>query len=336
MVTASDTLTLAGTTPTGRFASGIFATAEGTAAGAGAAGSILVTAPHVLVSDGAQINSSTLGPGLGGSVTVMATDTVTLVGTAPTGRSSGILAMTEGTAMGAGAAGSVMVTAPRVPVTDGAAISRSTLGPGGGGVHGDCQRHAHPGGHHPHRRLCSGIFATAQGTEVGAGAAGSIVVTAPRVTVTDGAAINSSTLGPGAGGSVLVTASDTLTLAGTTPTGAFVSGIFAAAQGTEVEAGAAGSIVVTAPRIIVTDGAAINSSTLGPGAGGSVTVRATDTVSLSGAATLSDAFGRGEQAGNAGRIFFSTPVLTMDNKALIETRTIGNGSAGDSRLSWAG
>jgi filamentous hemagglutinin family protein len=225
-------------------------------------GNITIEAGRLTLTGGAQITSGTSGPGAGGSVTVMATDTVSLTGTAPTGRSSGILATSEGTA-------------------------------------------------------------------IGAGAAGSIVVTAPRITVTEGAGISSSTGGPGAGGSVMVTASDTLTLTGTTPTGAFASGIFANAQGTATGAGAGGSIVVTAPRVMVTDGAAISSSTFGPGAGGSVTVMATDTVSLSDVLILSNAFGRGEQAGNAGRISITALVLTMDNNALIETRTIGNGSAGD-------
>ncbi len=117
-VTATDTVSLTGTAPTGRF-SGILATTEGTAMGAGAAGNVVVTAPRVIVTDGAVITSSTGGPGAGGSVQVMATDTVSLTGTAPTGRSSGILATTEGTAMGAGAAGNVVVTAPRIALTVG-------------------------------------------------------------------------------------------------------------------------------------------------------------------------------------------------------------------------
>jgi filamentous hemagglutinin family protein len=328
-VTATDTVTLAGTAPTGR-SSGITANTEGTAVGAGAAGSIVVTAPRITITGGAGITSGTLGPGAGGSVTVTATDTVSLTGTTPTGAfASGIFANAQGTTVGAGAAGSIVVTAPRITVTDGAAISSSTLGPGvGGSVMVTASDTLTLTGTSPTGAV-SGIFATAQGTEVGVGAAGSIVVTAPRITVTEGAEINSSTFGPGAGGSVTVTATDTVSLTGTTPTGVFGSGIFANAQGTDVRAGAAGSIVVTATHIIVTEGAAISSSTFGPGAGGSITVMATDTVSLSGAAILSDAFGIGERAGNAGRISITTPALTMDNNALIETRTIGNGSAGD-------
>ena len=46
-VTASDTLTLAGITPDGRFRSGLFATARGTGVSAGNAGSVVVEAPRV-------------------------------------------------------------------------------------------------------------------------------------------------------------------------------------------------------------------------------------------------------------------------------------------------
>src|SRR5262249_17339759 len=123
-----------------------------------------------------------------------------------------------------------------------------------------------------------------QGTAVGAGDAGRIVVSAPRVMVTGGAQISSSTFGPGAGGSVMVTASDTLTLTGTP--GALASGIMALARGTAVGAGAAGPIVVTAPRVMVTGGAVISSSTNGPGAGSNVMVTASDTLTLTGTAPM--------------------------------------------------
>src|SRR5207244_2412792 len=155
----------------------------------------------------------------------------------------------------------ILITAPRVLVTDGAVISSSTFGPGAGGsVMVTASDIVTLTGTTPTGAFASSIFANALGTEGRAGAAGSIVVTLPRVLVTDGAVISSSTFGPGAGGSVMVTASDIVTLTGTTPTGAFASSIFANALGTEGRAGAAGSIVVTAPRVLVTDGAVISSS----------------------------------------------------------------------------
>jgi large exoprotein involved in heme utilization and adhesion len=117
-VTATDTLTL------GAFASGIFATAEGADVGAGAAGSIVVTAPRIMVTEGAGINSSTSGPGAGGSITVMATDTVDIAGQAS--------ALSASTA-GQGPGGDVLLQARQVRLTDGATVSAESTGPGNAG-----------------------------------------------------------------------------------------------------------------------------------------------------------------------------------------------------------
>src|SRR5712691_1042209 len=235
------------------------------------------------MSDGAQITSSTLGPGAGGSVRVMATDTITLTGAAPTGRLSGISVTTEGRAVGAGAAGNIMVSAPHIMVSDGAQINGSTFGPGAGGsVTVTATDTLTLTGTTPTGTFSSGILSTTERTAIGAGAAGNIVVSAPHIMVSDGAQINSSTFGPGLGGSVTVTATDTLTLAGTTPTGTFSSGILSTTERTAIGAGAAGNVMVSAPHIMVSDGAQINRSTFGPGLGGSVTVTATDTLTLAG------------------------------------------------------
>ena len=328
MVTATDTLTLAGTTPTGTFSSGIFANAQGTAIGAGAAGSIVVSAPHIMVSDGAQITSGTFGPGAGGSVMVTATDTLTLAGTTPTGTfPSGIFASAQGTAIGAGAAGSIVVSAPHILVSDGAQISSGSFGPGlGGSVTVTATDTLTLTGAAPTGRP-SGIFASAQGTATGAGAGGSIVVSAPHIMVSDGAQITSSSFGPGLGGSVMVTATDTLTLAGTTPTGTFPSGIFATTERTTGGAGAGGSIVVSAPRIMVSDGAQISSSTFGPGAGGSVMVTATDTINIAGQESELSASTTGQ--GPGGNVLLQARQVQLTNGASISAESTSPGDAGN-------
>src|SRR5206468_388188 len=119
-------------------------------------------------------------------------------------------------------------------------------------------------------------------TWVGGGNAGSIVVEAPRITLTGGASIASSTLGSGQSGVIRITATDTLTLAGTTPDGHHLGGGVAVARETGAGAGNAGSIVVEAPRITLTGGAQIDSFTLGSGQGGTVRAMATDTLTFVG------------------------------------------------------
>src|SRR5262249_54806791 len=93
--------------------------------------------------------------------------------------------------------------------------------------------------------------------------------------------------------------------------------------------GKAGDVIVQAGRLTLTGGALIDSSTFGPGPGGSVTIAATDAISISNLGGISsDARGTGERSGNAGKVSIVTPVLNIQ-KAVIETRTIGNGNAGD-------
>ena len=325
-VTATDTLTLIGSSSNGRFPSGIFVSARGTGVDAGSAGSVVVEAPRVVLTAGAQITSNTRSPGQGGTVRVTATDTLTLAGTSPDGFASGIFSTAVGTGVGAGSAGSVVVEAPRMALTAGAHISSTTLGPGQGGtVRVTATDTLTVAGTSPDGRSTSGIFADAVGTGVGAGSAGSVVVEAPRLVLTEGAQIGSSTGGPGQGGTVRVTATDTLTLAGTSPDES-PSGIFATAQGTGAGAGTAGTVVVAAHTVRIAAGAQIASSTRGPGQGGTVTVTTADALTItgrgSGLRTTAASSGRG------GDIAVDAHQVQLTEGAAISAESAGTGNAG--------
>ena len=58
---------------------------QGQGEGAGAAGTVVVEAPQVILTGGAHIGSATFGLGQGGRVTVRATEIVSLEGTTPSG-----------------------------------------------------------------------------------------------------------------------------------------------------------------------------------------------------------------------------------------------------------
>jgi filamentous hemagglutinin family protein len=328
-VVARDTLTLAGTSPDGRFSSGLFANAE--QGSSGSAGALRVEAGTLTLTGGARISSTTFGPGQGGMVRVTATDTLTLAGTSADGTPSGIFASALGTGAGAGNAGSIVVEAPRVTLTDGARLSSTTSGPGQGGMVRVTATDTLTLAGTSADGISSGITASTAGQETGTGNAGSIVVEAPRVTLTDGAQIASTTSGPGHGGTVQVTATKSLLLAGISPDGTTSSGIFASAEGTGAGAGNAGSIVVQAPRIALTGGAQIFSGTFGPGQGGTVQVTATDTLTLAGlssgifANTQPDV---GVGAGNGGNIIVQAPRIALTAGAQINSETLGSGQGG--------
>ena len=308
----------------------------GTFMGGGRAGNLRIDVGTLTLMNGAMIDSSAFASGRGGTVTVTATDAITLAGTNLDGtRLSGIFAGAAGTDAGAGNAGSLVVQAPRITLTGGAQISSSTSGPGQGGTATVTATDAITlAGTNLDGTRLSGIFATTGGTNAGAGNAGSLVVQAPRVTLTGGAQISSTTFGPGQGGTATVTATDVLSIAGTNLDSTRPSGIFAGAQGTNPGAGNAGSLVVQAARVALTEGARISSSTSGPGQGGTVTVTAMDSITLAGQDSFGNASGLFANSlgnGDAGHVAVATPTLTMDG-GNIQAVSFNSGNAGNITL----
>jgi large exoprotein involved in heme utilization and adhesion len=242
--------------------------------------------------------------------------------------------------------------AGEVAITNGSSITTDALD---AGYAGDIRIRAKSGEASDEVSIASRPFS--------AGAEGDIVVEVGRLTLTRGARIGADTFSVERGGSVTVIASDTLTLTGIS--GRFVgvfpikdtsgvrpakivtiggspSGIFATAleppfvpttpPQVTIERGGAGSIVVSAPRIMVTDGARIDTSTRGISTrgrgpeGGSITVTASDTLTLTGGARISsESLGRGDP----GRIAVTTPRLTLADRGRMSTETSGDGNGGD-------
>jgi large exoprotein involved in heme utilization and adhesion len=89
------------------------------------AGAITVDAARVRIVGGAFLDSSTLGSGSGGSVTVRATEAITISGRDATGFLSGITTVSVGEG---GNAGQIKLTTPELLLTDGANLSSNTAG----------------------------------------------------------------------------------------------------------------------------------------------------------------------------------------------------------------
>lgn len=195
----------------------------------------------------------------------------------------------------------------------------------------------------------------------GSGRGGDIDIQARSVLARDGAQISASTHSSGVGGNVRVRASDRVELSGTVPAGArpsiygpggvvgvpagsyfggylptgnaenaetlenasFPTGIFT--QTTTASSGSAGSIEVEAPRLIVQDGAAIAATTFGQGNGGNIRLNA-DTIALNNGSILGGV--AAGSAGSSGAIELKTQSLAVTNAGLIQSQTLGQGSAG--------
>jgi large exoprotein involved in heme utilization and adhesion len=198
--------------------------------------------------------------------------------------------------------------------------------------------------------LKGGSISTATDVQSG-GNAGSIVVQVGSLALTDGAQIDSSTFGSGQGGMVTVVAQDRITITGSssqdTQTGLFSNAsagtgragtLFVAAPHLELAGGRiqtrsaaasqgdAGALQIEVGTLQLTDGAQIDSSTLGSGQGGMVTVTAREALTLTGRGSLAS---NAASQGDAGTVTVATPTLQMEGPVTIEARTTGDGAAGN-------
>jgi len=310
----------------------------------GEGGGTVVIRGGRLLSDNATITSLTLGSALGGTIDIEA-ESLTLTG--------GAFISTNTVATATGSAGEITITAIESIVIDGhdssespSALFSNTFGSGDAG---------HISVSAPSLSINSGkIQAASSGTS--RGNAGDITVKVGQLTLREGAQIDSSSFVAGQGGTMMVTATNSIVITGRDSSGS-PSGLFANSQGTGPEAGAAGSVVVAATNVTVTDGAAISSSAFGPGQGGNVRIDAADTVTLAGMDTILDA------SGNSGgtvviwgdrliidgaNIFVDTngdvdgkevgidvqvdEEVILTNGALVTTDVVGDGNAGSIRI----
>jgi filamentous hemagglutinin family protein len=289
----------------------IAASAKGLQSGQG--GFVMVYANSLTVSGGAQIASTTAGPGKGGDVGVTIGGNMSLSGTAADGTPSGITA--SAASMASGGAGSVTVTAPQITLASGGTIASTTAGTGMGGSVDVTT---------PGALLLDGlgitptrIAASATGPQSGPG--GPVTVDAGSLTIQGGAQIASTTASLGTGGPVQVTAQGPLSLSDPG------SGVVASANSTA--SGNAGSVKVGASQITIAEGAQIASTTAGTGTGGSVDVATPGALLLGGGAQIA-ASATEPQSGPGGPVTVDAGSLTIQGGAQIASTTAGLGTGG--------
>ena len=203
------------------------------------------------------------------------------------------------------------------------------------------------------------LFATASSiaTQSNLTSGGAITVTGKAIDL-KGSIIASSTGGDGNGGSITITATDHLGLLGSTGSDA-PSGLFSNSFGSFGTQGNGGDVVVTTPRLDMTGGSRINTTTGTSGHGGNVTINTTGPITMSGETAIfppeplfslgvtqpSGIFTRTKAmsisegppigancsgpCGNAGNISINTGSLSMGTGSQIDSGTRGSGQGGN-------
>ncbi|WP_432812476.1 filamentous hemagglutinin N-terminal domain-containing protein [Pantanalinema sp. GBBB05] len=310
---ATDTVALNGVGQTGLSSSIVSQVAAGAI---GNGGNVTIATDHLLVTHGAGLDTSTMGTGDAGNITIDASKSVVFDGVGRNGFLSG-----AGSKVGAGATGdggNLSITTRRLSVTNGAQLSVGTLGTGDAGnisIHAtdaiDLDGVAQTG-------PSSGI-----GSQVGAGATGNgghLTIATRRLSATNGAQLDVSTLGTGNAGNITIQAIELVNFDGVGRNGR-ASG--AGSQVAPGATGAGGNIAIHTRSLSLANQAVLTASSLGDGPAGDVEVQAQSLQLEDGAAIAAIT-----AAGSGGNITLTLGDWLLLRRGSLISTTAGTAAAG--------
>ncbi|MCW5315511.1 filamentous hemagglutinin N-terminal domain-containing protein [Nostoc sp. KVJ3] len=272
--------------------------------GAGGGGNINISVPRLILADGGTIASQTFGSAESGNVTINVGDFIQMTGTSPIDPSD-LSAITTAT-FNTGGAGTLTVSTGTLTLREGAQITSPTLGLGNAGqvtVNAtnliDIQGNSNP--FVSNSAIVSNSF--------GQGNAGKTIVNTPRLKLRDGGAIISSGYSSGSAGDIIINAKESIEVANSSILNydpsitIFLSSRISSDIVTpppflqailglpEIATGNSGSVVITTPKLTVTNGASLSVANTGLGKGdrgngGDLRIT-TDSLTLEGGASLS-------------------------------------------------
>ncbi|MBW4456807.1 MAG: filamentous hemagglutinin N-terminal domain-containing protein [Nostoc indistinguendum CM1-VF10] len=302
----------------GRISSGLFANADLNSTGD--AGDLTIKTNTLLIKDGAQVATGTLGVGKGGDLRVDAQD-VQIIGESADGRiASGLSAQADNINL-TGDAGDLTIKTNTLLIKDGAGVSVSTFGAGkGGDLRVDAQD-VQIIGRSADGQYASNLSASADST----GDAGNLTIKTNTLLIKDGAQVTASTFDAGKGGDLRVDAQD-VQIIGRTQVNAGTSG-----------AGKGGNLSIKTNTLLIKDGAQVNASTFDAGKGGDLRVDAQDVQIIGETAdgrfgSVLSASAQPNSTGDAGDLTIKTNTLLVKDGAQVDTGTFGAGKGGDLRV----
>ncbi|MEQ9549533.1 MAG: S-layer family protein, partial [Coleofasciculus sp. G3-WIS-01] len=210
-------------------------------------GDINITARSLSLTNGGRILTGSSAEGVGGNLTVKASESVELIGTSPDGQILSLLSTSTG---GNQRAGDLKIETKRLIVRDGAVIGASTSNSGrGGNLTVNASELVELIGTSP-----DGFPSGLSTDTISTGNAGNLIINTRRLVARDGAGVSASTFSEGQGGNLIVNTSESIELSGTSRDG-FASGLYAQAFGD----GDAGNLTVNhTQNLNIRDGAKVS------------------------------------------------------------------------------
>ncbi|MEH2024400.1 S-layer family protein [Nostoc sp.] len=296
--------------------------------GNGAGGNLLVSAPRILLQDGARIITQAFGAGVGGNLSVNAADSILLRGysSVDTGLNSSIATITSGT----GSGGANQVTTKRLTVEDGATLLTASIGVGTSGnstinaselieVIGES----------------SFVPSSLLATTLNRGNAGQLTINTPRLNVQDGGSVSTTTLGVGNAGSLYINVPNEIDVSGRGAISGTSSRIAARAEILSpafqklfklpaFPTGNSGNLMINTSRLQITDGAIVGVDHQGVGKAGNLSLYA-DTIFLDRAGSITAT----TKSGEGGSINLQAHTLIMRHGSNVTATAGGTGNGGN-------
>ena len=310
---------------------------------------ILITTPHLILKDGARIQTRTYGSGSGGNITVRSANIDAsggLVGVPlPNGKAEDIATgmVSRGEDGSSGNGGNVRLESDRITLTEGAEFRASTRGSGRAGDFTVLAKEV---------TLVGGVlkfltgFSTSTGNGIDptiAGNGGNLSLTSDRLTVLNGASVRTGTSGRGDAGNLTLNVREVL-VSGLDPIDGTQSSISTATNsvtlpnGQRVQAsGRSGNLLINAASIQVLSGGMIRSNSTGSGNAGNLTLRSSflevggsqrfvgSTYSFLRRSAISNS---ASGSGNAGIMSLTSDRILVRDGAQVSTATRGLGNNG--------
>ncbi|BAU66749.1 filamentous haemagglutinin outer membrane protein [Stanieria sp. NIES-3757] len=316
--------------------------------GKGNGGNIEVNTTNLSLLNGSQLSAGVFGTGDAGKVIINATDTVSFQGVGSDGLPSGVLNNVAAT--GVGNAGDIEITTRNLTLNDKAIISSNLEGIGNAGninintqsfsssasiVSSSVLQNASGQGGKvtittDSLNLSKGSFIST-GTfgkvgENGRSNAGSIEINlTDSLEATDGSFLFSVTFGEGDAGDISINGKGATISFDGIGNNKVPSSIFTSVG--PVAVGQAGNIFITAKSFDLTNGAQINSSTLGQGSAGKIDIDVDKTINIDDGKIFSTVeFGA---IGNGGEINIITSNLNLINGGTLTVSSFGQGNGGN-------
>jgi len=280
-------------------------------------GDIQVRGRQVTLTNGSQIEANTLGSQPGGTLNVIASDAVEVIGRSANNRSRLATAVYPGAT---GAGGNLTLSTGRLILRDGAQIVTSTFSRGAAGTLAvrasdlvELSGTSAPG------QFGSGLFTAVPPGATGDG--GNLTLETRRLILRDGSLVSAASLGDGQAGTLAVSASESVELIGTSADGRVPSVLTARSRGIAD----AGNLRISTGVLRVQDGAQVNVSGDGSGDAGNLEVQANSIFLDNGQLIARTA------SGNGGNITLDVPDLLLQrhNSQIATDASGGTGNGGN-------